>query len=71
MHFEKGNVIVTGSRTQGIYAVGTPTEHFEIHNGEVTTCWSEDIDLNSAPSLIKIINYINNHYGVDISNVIE
>ena len=55
----------------GIYAIGTPNDHFEIQNGQVVTCWSDDIDLNSAPSLIKIINYINNHYGVDISNIIE
>ena len=71
MHFEEKDVIVTGSKTQGIYAVGTPTEHFEIYNGEVTICWSDNIDLNSAPSLIKVINYIKNHYDVDISNVIE
>lgn len=71
MYFEKGNVIVTGSRTQGIYAIGTPNDHFEIQNGQVVTCWSDDIDLNSAPSLIKVVNYIKNHYGVDIGDIIE
>lgn len=71
MHFEEKDVIVTGSRTAGVYAIGTPTEHFEIYNGEVTTCWSEDIDLNSAPTLIKVVNYIKNHYDVDIGDIIE
>ena len=71
MYFEKGDIIVTGSRTAGIYAIGTPEEHFEVFNGEITTCWSNDIDLNSAPDLCKVINYINNTYGVDLSNIIE
>lgn len=71
MHFEKGDVIVTGSRTMGVYAIGTPNDHFEVQNGEIVVCWSADIDLNSAPSLTKVLNYINNHYNVDLSDVIE
>lgn len=71
MRFESRNVIVTGSRTMGIYAIGTPNDHFEIQNGQVVTCWSADIDLNSAPTLIKVLNYILNHYDVDLSSIIK
>ena len=71
MRFESRNVIVTGSRTMGIYAIGTPNDHFEIQNGQVVTCWSEDIDLNSAPTLTKVLNYIENHYDVDLSSIIK
>lgn len=71
MHFEQGDVIVTGSRTNKSYAIGTPSEHFQIYDGEVVTCWSDDIDLNSDPTLVKVINYINNRYNVDLSDIIE
>ena len=71
MYFEKGEVVVTGSRTQGIYAIGTPSEHFEVYNGEITRCWSDDIDLNSAPTLCRVLNHIENNYGVDLSNIVE
>lgn len=71
MYFEQGDIIVTGSRTNRAYAIGTPSEHFEVRDGEVIVCWSDDIDLNSAPSLIKVVNYIQNHYGVDIGDIIE
>ena len=71
MQYEEGNVIVTGSKTIGVYAIGTPEDHFEIQNGQVVVCWSADIDLNSAPDLTKVLNYIANHYGVDLSDVIE
>lgn len=70
MYFEKGDVVVTGSQTMGIYAIGTPNEHFEINNGQVTICWSTDIDLNSAPDLCRVLNHIENTYGVNLSNVI-
>ena len=71
MQYETKNVIVTGSRTMRIYAIGTPNDHFEIHNDQVVTCWSADTDLNSAPTVTKIINYIINQYDVDLSNIIE
>lgn len=71
MRFEKGDVIVTGSKTAGVYAIGTPNEHFEINNGQVTICWSEDIDLNSAPDIVRVMNHILNEYDVDLSQVID
>lgn len=71
MYFEKGDVVVTGSRTQGIYAIGTPDEHFEVLDGEITVCWSNDINLNSKPTLTRVLNHIENAYGIDLSNIIE
>lgn len=41
-------------------------EYFEIYDNSVQTCESQDIDLNSQPTLTKIINYIENNYGVEI-----
>ena len=70
MYFEKGDIIVTGSKTQRIFAIGTPDEHFEIRGEEVTICWSNSIDLNSKPDITRVLNYIENKYDVDLFNII-
>lgn len=67
MKYEEGEVIVIGSNTNKQFAIGTEREHFEILDGEVISCISQDINLNSKPELNRILNHINNKYGVDLS----
>ena len=45
---------------------GGENEYFAIIGNTVETCWSNDIGLNSRPTLYRIINYIYNHYGVEL-----
>lgn len=71
MKFETKDVIVYGSRSSRHYVVGTPNDHIEIIGDEVTTCWSQNANLNSAPDITKVCNYIKNEYDVDISSIIE
>lgn len=71
MYFEKKDVIVTGSRTMNVYVIGTPDEHFEIRDGLVTTCWSKNVDLNSNPDIVRVMNHILDEYDVDLSHVID
>lgn len=67
MRYEEKDVLVLGSRKNKQYVIGTPEEHFEISQGEVIVCWSKDINLNSKPELCKVLNHIDNKYGVDLS----
>ena len=41
-------------------------EYFVIQGNDVCVCESLDIDLNSKPSVIRVLNHIENAYGVEI-----
>ena len=41
-------------------------EFIEIIGDEVTICQTNDIDLNSYPKVVRVLNYIWNKYGVCI-----
>ena len=41
-------------------------EYFAIQGNDVCECYSLDIDLNSKPSVIRVLNHIENSYGVEI-----